>query len=342
VSSAVLLCLQLLAQAEVDPHFLDLVDRLRQDERWKARAESAMLLGRSRDIRARKPLTRALEDPHYAVRTAALRALTQLGDVRAVPDILDRFGDEEPFVRHEVERSLDRFELPAIRAYLVNALRRHPNAAVRLGAAMRLADQMNVAAEEALLDAAGDVDEVSRFAVSALRSLPEERASALFLRGLDHGDYKVQIASMRALADLVVPEAAERVVEMLESQVPEVTLAASRALEKLKDHLDEQKHKVAALRSRDPFERARSLKVLGFIGGEESSRLLLNALDHSDVLVRGAAVGALANLADVRAIPKLKEMKKHEENARIILLIRKTLGDLERISEAKEKLSRGP
>ena len=295
-------------------------------------------------MRARKPLTRALVDPHYAVRTAALRALAQLGDVRSVPDILDRLADEEAFVRVEAQRSLDRFQLAEIRPYLINALRRHSSPSVRLGAAMLLAVNMNAPAREALLDATGDAEEVSRFAVSALRTLPEEQASADFLRGLTHGDYKVQIACMRALADMEVPAAAERIVEMLDSQVPEVTLAAGRALVKLQKHLDHQKYRVAALRSKNPFERARALKVLGFIGGEEASRLLLNALDHPDVLVRGAAVGALANLADVRAIPKLKEMKKHEENARIILLVRKTLAGLERVRDAadQEKLSRKP
>jgi HEAT repeat protein len=239
----------------------------------------------------------------------------------------------------EAERSIDRFELASIRAYLINALRRHPNAAVRLGAAMRLADSINPLTEEVLLEATGDVDEVSRFAVSALRTLPEDQAAANFLRGLSHADYKVQIASMRALADMEVPDAAEAVVEMLDSQVPEVTLAAGRALVKLEKFLDHQKYRVAALRSKDAFERARALKVLGFIGGEESSKLLLNALDHPDVLVRGAAVSGLANLSDVRAIPKLREMKKHEENARIILLIRKTLAALER-SRDGEKVTR--
>jgi HEAT repeat protein len=343
VSAALLLCLQLVAQADTDPHFLDLVDRLRDDERWKSRAESAMLLGRSRDIRARKPLTRALVDPHYAVRTAALRALAQLGDVRAVPDILDRISDEEAFVRVEAERSLDRFQLVEIRPYLINALRRHSSAAVRLRAAMLLANNINPATREALLDATGDAEEISRFAVSALRTLPEEQAAADFFHGLAHGDYKVQIACMRALADMEVPAAAERVAEMLDSHVPEVTLAAGHALVKLKQHLDHQKYRVAALRSKDPFERARALKVLGFIGGEEASLLLLNALDHPDVLVRGAAVGALTNLGDVRAIPKLREMRKNEENARIIISIRKAIANLERKRDGTpEKLTQKP
>lgn len=331
------------AQDVRDPRLLHLIDRLREDDRWKSRAEAAMLLGRSKDFRARKPLTRALEDGHYAVRTAALRSLAHLGDVRAIPAILDLFADEEPFVRIQAEKALDRFPVESARPYLIRALRRHPSPAVRLGAAMRLAESRHPDALEALLDATGDVDEVSRFAVSAIRALPEKKAVGLFFRGLEHGDYLVQIASLRALADMDVARAAERVVELLDSKVPEVTLAAGKALEALESHLDRQRYFVMARRSKNDFERARALKVLGFIGGEEASRLLLNALDHPDVLVRGAAVSGLSSLADVRAIPKLREMKKHEENARIIALVRKTLAALERIQEGTEnRISQKP
>lgn len=331
------------AQDLRDPRLLQLIDQLREEDRWKSRAEAAMLLGRSKDFRARKPLTRALEDGHYAVRTAALRSLAHLGDVRAIPAILDRFADQEPFVRIQAEKALDRFQVEAARPYLIRALRRHASPAVRLGAAMRLAESRHPDALEALLDATGDVDEVSRFAVSSIRALPEKDAVALFFQGLDHGDYLVQIASLTALADMDVPRAAEQVVVLLDSKVPEVTLAAGKALKALESHLNRQKYFVMARRSKNDFERARALKVLGFIGGEEASRLLLNALDHPDVLVRGAAVSGLSSLADVRAIPKLREMKKHEENARIIGLVRKTLAYLERVRDGTDdRLSQKP
>lgn len=313
-----------------DGRLLALIEQLRQSDRWKDRAEAAMLLGRSNDIRSRKPLLRALEDPHYAVRSAALRALAHGGDVRSIPAILDRLADEEPFVRNEAERALDRFDLSTSSPYLIRALGRHASPVVRLYAATRVSESRDPVVLEALLDATGDVSEVSRFAVSTIRSLPEPDAVDLLLRGLAHGDYLVQIACIRAMADMDVREGAEPIVMLLDARVPEVTIAAREALVALGKHLDRQKYLVMARRSKNAFERARAVKVLGYVGGDEAATVIINALDHPDVLVRGAAVGALERIRDPRAIPKLREMKKLEENARIIVLVRKTLAALEK------------
>lgn len=292
-----------------------------------------MLLGRSGDIRARRPLERALLDPHYAVRAAAVRALANLGDVRAVPSILDLLGDDEPFVRLEARRMLERFPLEDARPYLIHALRRHADERVRLASAERLAEGATPEVVEVLLDATADVDQVARFATSVLSALPEEHAVTTFLGGLQHPDYRVQIASLRTLADMGVPRAVEPIVAMLDSRVPEVTLAAAQALRSLAEHIDRQRFVVAALRAKDRFERARAFKVLGVLGGEEAARLLLNAMDDPDVLVRGAAVAGSHNLGDIRAIPKLEEMKKHEENARIRTLVRTTLAALVKLRD---------
>lgn len=54
-----------------------------------ARMEAAKALGASRDARALEALVKALEDPSRDVRWAAVEALGELGDRRAVPPILD-------------------------------------------------------------------------------------------------------------------------------------------------------------------------------------------------------------------------------------------------------------
>lgn len=321
-----------------DRRLLARIDQLRDDDRWKARMEAAVFLGRSGDIRARRPLTKALLDPHYAVRAAAVRSLTNLGDARAVRPILDRLGDDEPFVRTEARRAIERFDLTVARPYLIHALRRHTDPSVRLGAAERLAESGDPTSQRALLDAIGDDEPVGRFAVSALRALPEEHAIAMFLQGLEQADYGVQVAAIRALADMGTARATEPFIRLLDSEVPEVTIAATRGLRALSEHIDRSKMLVLAKRA-SRFERARALKVLGVLGGEDAAQLLLHALDDMDVLVRGAAVNGLGTLGDVRAIPKLEEMKKEEANGRIISLVRTTLTNLQRIRREKPKAS---
>ncbi|MCK6551216.1 HEAT repeat domain-containing protein [Myxococcota bacterium] len=328
--------------ARAETRILQLIDQLRDDDRWKARVEAAVILGRSGDIRARQPLTRALTDPHYAVRAAAIRSLTNIADIRAIRALLDCLGDDEPFVRSEARRAIDSFDLEIARPYFVHALRRHPDPNVRLASAERLAEAPDEASLFALLDAIGGDDEVARFAASALRARPEPEAIELFLRGLGEVDYAVQIASMKALADLATPRATDPLIALLDSEVPEVTIAAAEALRALAVHVDRSKWLVLAKRAPSRFERARALKVLGIVGGEEAAVLVLNALDDDDVLVRGAAVNAVANLQELRAIPKLEEMKKLEVNGRILSLVRTTLSNLQRLRERGKSDAKQP
>jgi HEAT repeat protein len=314
---------------------LSLIDQLRDEGDWKARMEAAVALGRSSDIRATRPLENALHDPHYAVRIAAIRSLTNVGDARAIPSILERLDDDEPFVRREARAAIDVFDVDIARPYFIHALRRSPSVEVRLASAERLASDRTKEGLRALLDAIGDDDAIGRFAIAAIRSLPGDDASDLFLEGLDASDYGVQVASIRALDEIDTPRAIEPLIRLLDSEVAEVTIAATDALGDLADRIDKRKMLVLARRASSRFERARAMKVLGIIGGEDAALLLLNALDDPDVLVRGAAVAAIANLEEVRAIPKLLDMKKNEANGRIIALVRRTLVNLKRIREKK-------
>jgi HEAT repeat protein len=322
--------------AAEDRRLLERIETLRESSEWKQRMEAAVYLGRSGDIRARRPLVKALHDQHYAVRAAAIRSLTNLGDVRAIRPLIDRFADDEPFVRSEARRAIEQFDIDASRPYLIHALRRHPDIDVRLGAAERLNSKPSRAALRSLLDAVGDEDEVGRYCVSAIRALPEDDVIALFLEGLDATDYGVQIASVRVLADMGTPRATEAFIHLLDSEVPEVTLAATQGLRKLAGHIDKGRMLVIARRALSRFERARAMKVLGVLGGEDTAVLLLNALDDADVLVRGAAVSGIASLGETRAIPKLEEMKKHEANGRIISLVRRTLVSLQKIRDKQD------
>jgi HEAT repeat protein len=323
------------ARAEEGRSVLASIEELRDAGDWKTRMEAAVVLGRSGDIRARRPLVDALRDPHYAVRVAAIRSLTNLGELRAIRPILDLLTDDEPFVRSEAKIAIEELDLEAARPYLVHAVRHHPSKEVRMYAAERLASKRTRSSMRSLLEAIGDEDEVAELAISAIRSLPETDAIALFLEGLRASDYGVQVASIRVLAEIDTGLATEPLIELLDSEVAEVTIAAAEALRDLAERIDKSRMLVLARRAGSRFERARAIKVLGILGGEDAAVLILNALNDPDVLVRGAAVSAIANLEEVRAIPQLENMKKDEANGRIIALVRRTLVNLQRIREKK-------
>lgn len=322
------------ALAETGPRrFLDAIDRLHNADRWQARMEAAVALGTTQDQRAYRHLVSALEDPHFAVRAAAARALVRLQDARAVPHLLAGLTDEEPFVRTEMRKAAARFELDAARPYLVHALRRHRDPRVRMFACERLAERLDSENVEVVLDATGDTPPVGRYAARVLAAMPVERATAAFMTGLRHADYRVQIASMRALADLDAAEATEPLIGKLDARVPEVVVAATESLTALRAHVDGAKYRVNALRAKNRFVRARALKVLGVLGEDEDRRVLMRALDDRDLVVRGAAVAALGNLQELRAIPKLAQMRTQQENARIISSVKATLHKLRQIRD---------
>jgi hypothetical protein len=68
---------------------------LQSADDFRFRVDACLKLGASGDLRARKPLEGALEDPHPTVRQAAASALAKLGDVLAVPALEARLSHEK-------------------------------------------------------------------------------------------------------------------------------------------------------------------------------------------------------------------------------------------------------
>lgn len=333
----VAVCVNSVAIAAPGPRrFQNAVETLRDANRWQARLEAAVALGAFEDSRAYRHLVSALDDPHFAVRAAGMRALVRLQDPRALPHLLQGLTDSEPFVRSEARKAVARFDFEDARPYLVRALKRHPDARVRLTACERLAEQPDAATVEVLLDATGDPPPVGRYAAGVLAALPLAVATRAFIAGLDHQDYVVQVASIQALSDLGAAEAVPKLIAKLDARVPDVMLAATEALRNLRDDIDGKKYRVSALRAKARLQRVRAIKVLGVLGEEEDRRLLIGALDDSDVMIRGAAVTALGNLQETRALPKLTQMRASSDNARIISSLKATLRRLRDLEEPAE------
>ena len=68
---------------------------LASSDDYRVRLGAALTLGNSGDLKARKPLEGALDDPHPSVRQAAASALAKLGDALAIP-ALEEHSKKEP------------------------------------------------------------------------------------------------------------------------------------------------------------------------------------------------------------------------------------------------------
>ena len=88
-----------------------------QEEDFRVRVSSALLLGRQKPPGARERLEKALEDVHPAVRTAAASALAQLGDAAAAP-ALERAAQRESMagVKAKMQESVTLLRQPAASA----------------------------------------------------------------------------------------------------------------------------------------------------------------------------------------------------------------------------------
>ncbi|MBK8013831.1 MAG: HEAT repeat domain-containing protein [Deltaproteobacteria bacterium] len=322
------------AQQERGLQVLHQLERLRDSDNWRTRMQAAVYISGSRDVRARRALGRALDDTHYAVRAACVRGLASIGDARDVAAVVDRLADPESYVSMEARRALERWPIDTIEDTLIRLLKTHPDSQVRRTIAERLAERVTPAVADALLEAMADADEAGRFAGSVLGALPDATARRVFLRGLQMPSYRVQAAAIDALGHLDDPSVVEPIARLIGARSPEVSRAAARSLARLRKHIDAKTYLMVARRSRDRRARAHALRIAGVVGGEEASSAIFFAMDDKDITVRGAAVAALVDLRDPRAIPKLKEMKGRRENARIIALIRSTMAHLARLQRA--------
>ena len=63
------------------------------------------------------------------------------------------------------------------------------------------------------------------------------------------------------------------------------------------------------LRERQQGYRAKALKLLGVIGGNDAEKVLIDALSDQDVYLRGTAVMAMAELGTANVIPSLEKLE---------------------------------
>lgn len=310
-----------------------LAEKLKENTSFKVRLKAAVMLGRMGDARAVRPLCRALDDDNYVVRGAAARALGNLGHpeaVQAVEPLLGLVGDEEPFVRKEVQRALERLAGERSLDYFIAALN-DDDPRIRLTAVHVLAMMDSPQARLAMIPALGDSDdEVRAEAIVAVKGLGHADMENLLLAGLQRKEnYQVQLTSARLAGEMRITAAAGVLADLLvrDDVVPEVKREASEALARMKEQMN-VRSLIEQLDAENRTRRDRAIKLLGIHGGREAVDALMGLLKDPDAYVRQHAVFALGDANDPRAIPALEFLLKSEENPRFLERIKRTLRKL--------------
>jgi HEAT repeat protein len=321
------------ARKDRDAYVQRLIDALSHDDAFKVRLQAAVLLGRSNDERAAPALISALAgDAHYTVRAAAATALANLNDQRGIVHIVKACGvDREQFVREEADRALLKFDrkdaLPAvISAYNGADDPRVRNVALKYIVATPITPDIEPVLERAM----GDSPENFEIAKTAVVQLPPDRMMSLLQRGIDHHDAAVRRGAVNVLRVVSTQDAAKMVLAVYERdiEVEEVRAAARDALRAMRALLPVQQFVKDAQSSSERYARARAIKLLGVVGGDDAEKVLIAASNDGEIYIRGSAVLAMQYLGSQSVIPTLEKLAADPDNSRILLQIRSVLKHL--------------
>jgi HEAT repeat protein len=321
------------ARADRDAYVQRLIDALAHDDAFKVRLQAAVLLGRSNDERAAPALISALAgDAHYTVRAAAATALANLNDQRGIVHIVKACGvDREQFVREEADRALQKFDRKDALPSVISAYNGADDPRVRKVALTYIVATAVTADIEPVLERAlGDSPENFEIAKTAIVQLPADREMALLQRGIDHHDASVRRGAVNVLRLVNTPDAAKMVLAVYERdiEVEEVRAAARDALRAMRSLLPVQQFVKDAQSSSERYARARAIKLLGVVGGDEAEKVLIAASKDDEIYIRGSAVLAMQYLGSQSVVPTLEKLAADPDNSRILLQIRSVLKHL--------------
>lgn len=282
-------------QGAVEP----LMEVVASTDRHPARAWAASVLGEVKAARAFPVLTRALADLDDEVRAKAAWALGQIGDRRAIGDLLDRLlTDPAPFVRTRVAAALGQFQDPEVIERLVRALG-DPAWWVRMRSVEAL-EQIGPAAETALLTALDDADpEIRRRSATALERVG---LADRLVQMVDAGAATVEARG--TLYRFARECSRELLAELLQHPSPRVRMAILEAIHRAgRVDLAGELARMGRADGRPALRAAafRSLDAMGTLA--LAADAALDALGDDEALVRVAALDLVGRTADPEAEP---------------------------------------
>ncbi len=233
-----------------------------------------------------------LQSGEIAVRVHAARALGRVGEVSAVPPLMEALGDPDPAVRREAAKALGSIKDGRAAEPLITALA-DSNTNVRHCAAYALGEIKDRRAAGKLLQALGDPEWCVRDqAAWALREIGDP-------------------AIVPSLAKAMTAEEADlkQLVWILQG-IPDADVVAPLA---------------ALLEDDDVTTRLRAVQVLATLREKPAVDALIAALSDSSPKVRHAVVDTLAAIGDRRVKKPLEELATRETDAALRAVLEATL-----------------
>lgn len=308
---------------------------LNEESRHPARAWAAAVLGEVKSPRAYPVLIKSLNDLDDEVRAKSAGALGRLGDVRAVPHLLDRLlTDPIPFVRARIAGALGQFSGDEVIERLVRSLG-DPAWWVRMRSVEAL-EQIGARAERPLLVALDDVDPEIRIraAVSLERLGVPARIIAQISAGTPPADAE------ETLVRFAVAGAKEMLAEQLDNPSAAVRVTVVNAARRAGRRELEPDLAVTARRDADPVVRAAAIEALRALSARSSLSTAVDALGDVDDRVRSEALAFIGDLGSAELTQPLLA-RLDDPTPRVRAGVAKALGLIRAtgVEEAFERLA---
>ncbi|MBA3872422.1 MAG: HEAT repeat domain-containing protein [Anaerolineae bacterium] len=271
-------------------------------DRWQVRSAAAEGLGHYDDFKLTRHLIPLLNDPHPKVRMAVARTLESLRDPSAVPDLIEAIKDPDRHIYvyavYALYEIVNEYEIPELFPYL-----KSDDVRMRVAAAYVLGAKGGKDAARGLID-------LVRVGISGNQQEFEHALEHLLLiegpiideliAVFDEYDpllcqlvtpVLVKVGDQRALPHLIAAMGAE-VDEVCDAATWGASQFGKAAIPFL----------LEAIKSENPRQRKYAARVLGRIQDASVVDDLVMLLNDSDMKVRLAALSALEDIGDVRAV----------------------------------------
>jgi HEAT repeat protein/beta-lactamase regulating signal transducer with metallopeptidase domain len=252
-------------------------------------------------------LLSVVNDENAAVRLAAVQALGQLSDPRAIDALVQAVrNDADARVREAAAEALGEIDSPRAVPGLIAALASEKVAAVRAKVAWALGEIDDPRAVEALGAAVRDPEvQVRREVVWALGELEAPAAVPMLIPALRDSDVETRKRAAEALGQLESADAIDALSAATKDGNAEVRQEAVEALGEIGDRRALPALN-AAVGDAEVEVRRQAVSAVGNLEDLESvPPALLTALRDQDREVRKAAAEALGQLEDEAAVPAL-------------------------------------
>ncbi len=287
-----------------------LIVALVSDPDQYVRSKAAFLLGKMKSESALEPLQAAARDDVNPVKLQAAWAFGELGDVRAIPSLVDLLENSYRPVRNSAANSLIRIGRPAVLP-LAQKLSAANSPFARARAAYVLGVIGDAEATGALINALGDeVDDVRREAVNALVQLKGLNVVEGVFAATTHPDRNVREGALTVWVEKQ-GELKQRLLIPLRKANVAYRKGALWTVSGLSGSVSVDPIVLNALKNRNPHYREGALWVLKEMKEERVMDAFVRSLEHPHADIRAGAAYQLGTLrhrgAEAQLIPLLQD-----------------------------------